>query len=161
MSRIAERDLLGICVSCISYHIMSQLHINMHVLRFLSSRILRKQHFHCSLGCSVIVESVLFGHVRCQLFATVLIGKKTFLSFAQTRLFVSQILLDLFGQLNPSLSKSCTLMVSRSRMNRLGCKKLMSEFAGPRSGFEKPPSKCYINHSNWLKAFIYFFVFFF
>ena len=24
MSRIAERDLLGICVSCISYHIMSQ-----------------------------------------------------------------------------------------------------------------------------------------
>ena len=24
MSRIAERDLLGICVSCISYHMMSQ-----------------------------------------------------------------------------------------------------------------------------------------
>ena len=86
--------------------------------------------------------------------------KKTFLSFAQTRLFASQILLDPFGQLNPSLSKYCTLMVSRSRMNRLGCKKLVSEFAGPRSRFEKPPSKHYINHSNWLKAFIFLFSFF-
>lgn len=44
-------------------------------------------------------------------------------------------------------------MVSRSRMSRLGYRKLASEF-GRRSEYKKPLPKCCIIHSNWLKAFI-------
>ena len=63
MSRIAERDLLGIRVPCASYHIMRRkgatLLINMHVFRFSEFTNLAFAP-PSLLPCSITVESVLF-----------------------------------------------------------------------------------------------------
>ena len=57
MSRIAERDLLGIRVPCASYHIMrrkgASLLINMHVFRFSQSRL--KVYFSV---CPILLRSL-------------------------------------------------------------------------------------------------------
>ena len=73
-------------------------------------------------------------HVTClQLYW---LGKKHFFlsRWWTSRLFLSQILVDLFNWILIWVNQSCTMKFSRCKMNRLRCKKLVSEF-GPRSRY--------------------------